>query len=230
MRFLITIIFILLIKIGFAQKLVLPEKPYILVIGKDTLITQTIIETAPDLSGLMTSGNNLSDIRLNLKIKDDTVGHKPIYANGDSLRVWTYLFKDEKYTINFPKRIDTVTGIDLFTGNQSLQIDTTDHIEINKLIDTLTIAELNKLLDTEIEVFYGRKKLKVRRISVLFIWPSGETYGTNYEETKIGNYPTIKKAIKTISPNGYIVLNQIWFYDEKRKQNGISGKIGWKIK
>lgn len=230
MRFLIKIIFILLIKIGFAQKVALPEKPYILVIGKDTFITQTIIETAPDLSGLMTSGNNLSDIRLNLKIKDDTVGHKPIYANGDSLRVWTYLFKGEKYTINFPQRIDTVKGIDLFTGDQSLQIDTTDHIEINRLIDTLTIGELNKLLDTEIEVFYGRKKLKVRRISVLFIWPNGRTYGTNYEETKIGSYPTIKEAVKTISPNGYIVLNRVWFDDERKKQNGISGKIGWKIK
>jgi hypothetical protein len=210
MKHALIIIFLLTINVVLAQKLAFPKKPYVIVLGKDSLVTRTIIEKAPGL------------------YENYTLENKAVYANVDSLRVWTYLFKDEKYTISFPERMDTVYGIDLSTGGNLTWIDSTDHIDINKLIDSFSAGKLHRLLNTEVKVFYGTQKLKIRRLRVMLVSSTGKTFEYDCAGTKIRNCTLTGNDLKTILPNGYLILNRIWFYDEKNKPNGISQKIAWK--
>jgi hypothetical protein len=227
----ITIILICVISTVSAQDLKLPSKPYVLVIGKDTFVSQTIIEQSPDLSGMLASGLKTPGLKMTLDLTPtDTVEHKSVYLNGDSLRTWTYLFKDEKYRISFPQRIDTVNVYDIFTDRVHVEIDTINHVNINRLVKTITGKELKKLLDTEIEVYQDDNKLKVDRISVMVVWPDGKVYGTNYEQVKIGDNKSVKKLLKDFPKNAHIALDSVWFYDTTGDRKLIDGAIGWKIK
>src|SRR5205823_3993790 len=91
--------------------------------------------------------------------------------------------------------------------------DTTDHIDINKLADTVSIDELSKLLFSEIQIYNGSKKFKVRRIGIRLVWPDGKQFYTNYEKKRIADYPKMVERSKSLSPNGYIIIDSVWFYN-----------------
>jgi hypothetical protein len=111
-----------------------------------------------------------------------------------------------------------------------VEIDTINHVNINRLVKTITGKELKKLLDTEIEVYQDDNKLKVDRISVMVVWPDGKVYGTNYEQVKIGDNKSVKKLLKDFPKNAHIALDSVWFYDTTGDRKLIDGAIGWKIK
>jgi hypothetical protein len=212
---------------GQSQKLKLPDKPYVLVIGKYKFTTETVIEKNPDLSQGFSSqifGG------LQLQKQQDSIKSKPVYLNGDSLRTETYLYQNETFRISYPRKIDTIRVRDIMSNKSYLRSDTTDHFDINKLVDTISAADLERLFSTEIEMYNGNKKLKVRRIGLRLIWPNGKQFYTNYERTHIGDYPKILEVARSLSPNGYVILDSVWFYNLEKEQDQMIGSIGWIVR
>ena len=225
----LTLLFIALISwtVGQSQNLKLPKKPYVLLIGKYKFTSETVIERSPDLSKGFSSANFGGT---QLEMAKDTTESEPSYLNGDSLRIWTYLFQHDTFRIKHPQKIERIRVRDITSDKSYIRYDTTDHIDINKLADTITLDELKKLLDTEIQVYNGTKKLKVRRIGIRLVWPDGRQFYTNYERNKISAYPKMMERALTLSPNGYLILDRVWFYNLEKEQDGMSGTIGWFIR
>ena len=212
---------------GYSQKLKLPDEPYILVIGKYKFTTETVIEKKPDLSQGFSSqifGG------LQLAKQQDSIKSDPVYLNGDSLRTETYLYQFDTFQISYPQKIDTIRARDIISSKSYLRFDTSDHFNINKLVDTISVTDLEKLLTTEIEIYNGNKKLKVRRIALRLIWSNGKQFYTNYERIHIGDYPKILEMAKSLSPNGYIILDSVWFYNLEKEQDQMIGSIGWMVR
>ncbi len=224
-----TFLFISLISwaVGQSQNLKLPRKPYVLVIGNYKFISETVIEHSPGFSQGFSS-ENFGGIQLSMA--SDSTSAEPGYLNDDSLRLWTYLFQKDTFRISYPQKIEKIRVREITSGKSYIRYDTTDHIDINKLADTIDIVELKKLLDTEIQVFNGVKKMKIRTIGVRMIWPDGRQYYTNYDKNKFNQYPKIVEKALTLSPGGYFVLDSVWYYNLEREQDGMSGTIGWLIK
>jgi hypothetical protein len=223
------LIFILLFlsTIGQSQKLSLPKKPYVLVIDKYKFASETVIEHSPDLSGGLTSAN-FGGTQLEIP-SGDTATKEPIYLNGDSLRLWTYLFKDDTIAIKYPKKIEATRVYDIETNKSRIKYDTTDHIDVNKIADTITIEQALQLINSEVQVYNGTKKMKLRRISVMLIWSNGKIFNTNYEKKRIVDYPEMTQMIKSLS-GGHLIIDMVWYYNLENEQDGMSGAIAWKIK
>jgi hypothetical protein len=205
----------------------LPKKPYVLLIGKYKFTSETVIEKSPDLSQGFSSANFGGT---QLEMASDSTNTGPRYLNGDSLRLWTYLFQNDTFRINYPQKIDRIRIRDMISDKSYIRYDTTDHVDINKLADTISVVELKKLLVSEIQVYNGTKKLKVRRIGIRLVWPDGKQFYTNYEKNKISGYPKMVEQALTLSPNGYLILDRVWFYNLEKEQDGMSGTIGWFIR
>jgi hypothetical protein len=210
-----------------AQKLKLPEKPYILSIGKYKFVSETVIERSPDLSQGFSSENFGG---LQMEFPGDTTKQEPVYVNGDSLRTWTYLFQYDTFRINYSQRIQKVRVRSILSDTSYIRFDTTDHIDINKLVDTINIEELDKLLHSEIKIHNGTKKLKVRRIGIRLVWQDGKQFFTNYEKKRIVDYPKMLERAKSLSPKGYLIIDSVWFYNLEKEQDEMSGAIGWLIR
>ncbi len=211
-----------------SQKLELPRNPYVLKIGNYKFVSKTVIERSPDLSGGFTSAN-FNGLQLEMT-PDSNTNTERVYLNGDSLRLWTYLFKEDTVAIKFPPKIDTVRVRDINTNTVRIRYDTTDRVLVNKIVDTITVDQLKKLLTTEIEVFNGSKKMKLRRISVILLWSNGKRFYTNYERKRISEYPKMTQRALSLSPGGYLILDMFWYYNLKNEQDGMEGAIAWKIK
>jgi hypothetical protein len=227
MRYLLVLTLLLCSIFGQAQKLKLPAKPYELVIGKYRFVSETVIEKSPDLSEGFSSENFGG---LQLEFPGDTTKSQPIYVNGDSLRTWTYLFQHDTFTINYPSRIQKVRLRRRGADTSYIRYDTTDHIDINKLADTINMDELNKLLFSEIRIYNGSKKLEVTRIGVRLVWPDGKQFYTNFQKKRIADYPKMVERAKSLSPNGFIIIDAVWFYNLEKEQDEMSGAIGWLIR
>ncbi len=210
-----------------AQKLKLPDKPYVLAIGKYKFVSETVIERSPDLSQGFLSENFGG---LQTELPGDTAKQEPVYVNGDSLRTWTYLFQYDTFRINYPQRIQKVRVRSILSDTSYIRYDTTNHIEINKLVDTISIEQLDKLLYSEIQIYNGTKKLKVRRIGIRLVWQDGKQFYTNYEKKRIADYPKMVERTRSLSPNGYIIIDSVWFYNLENEQDEMSGAIGWIIR
>lgn len=225
----LTLLFISLISwtVGQSQKLKLPKKPYILIIGNYKFVSQTVIEQSPDLSQGFSSENFGGT---QLAMAGDSTSTEPRYPNGDSLRLWTYLYQNDTFRITYPQKIERIRVREITSGKSYIRYDTTDHIDINKIADTIDIIELKKLLNTEIQVFNGTKKMKIRTIGVRMVWPDGRQYYTNYDKNKFNQYPKIFEKAMTLSPGGYFILDRVWYYNLQKEQDGMSGTIGWFIK
>lgn len=235
MRPLLTIIAGLLLTLhGFSQQLKLPKNPYVLKIGNYKFVSKTIIEQSPDLSGGFASAN-FGGLQLEMPASDsteieDSTDTGPVYLNGDSLRLWTYLFKEDTVAIKFPRKIDTVRVMDMNSSKVRIRYDTTDHILVNRIVDTINVEQLKKLLTTEIEVYNGTKKMKLRTISVMLLWSNGKRFYTNYDKKRIADYPKMTQRALTLSPGGYLILDMFWYYNLENEQDGMQGSIAWKIK
>jgi len=225
----LTLLFISLISwtVGQSQNLKLPKKPYILVIGNYKFISETVIEQSPDLSQGFSSENFGGT---QLAMESDSTNTELRYPNGDSLRLWTYLFQNDTFRIDYPQKIERIRVRNITSDKSYIRYDTTNHIDINKLAGTIDIAELKKLLNTEIQVFNGINKMKIRTIGVRMIWPDGRQYYTNYDKNKFNQYPKIVEKAFTLSPGGYFILDRVWYYNLEKEQDGMSGTIGWLIK
>jgi len=213
--------------VGQSQNLKLPKKPYVLVIGKYKFISETVIEQSPDLSQGFSSANFGGT---QLEMAGDSTNTEPRYLNGDSLRLWTYLFQNDTFRISYPQKIEKIRIREITSDKSYIRYDTTDHFDINKLADTIDIVELKKLLNTEIQVFNEAKKMKIRTIGVRMIWPDGKQYYTNYDKNKFNQYPKIVEKALTLSPGGYFILDRVWYYNLEKEQDGMSGTIGWLIR
>jgi hypothetical protein len=225
----LTLVFISLVslKVGQSQNLKLPKKPYVLIIGNYKFISETVIEQIPKLSQGFSS-ENLGGIQL--EMTSDSINTEPRYPNGDSLRLGTYLFQNETFRIKYPQKIERIRVREITSGKSYIRYDTTEHIDINKVADTINIVELKKLLNTEIQVFNGLKKMKIRTIGVTMIWPDGRQYYTNYDKNKFNQYPKIVEKALTLSPGGYFILDRVWYRNLEKEQDGMYGTIGWLIK
>jgi hypothetical protein len=213
--------------VGQSQNLKLPKKPYVLIIGNYKFISETVIEQSPDLSqGFYSESFGGTQ----LEMAGDSSNTEPRYPNGDSLRLWTYLFQNDTFRINYPLKVERIRVREISSGKSYIRYDTTDHVDINKVADTIDIAELIKLLNTEIQVFNGVKKMKIRTIGVRMIWPDGRQYYTNYDKNKFNQYPKIVEKALTLSPGGYFILDRVWYYNLEKEQDGMSGTIGWFIR
>jgi hypothetical protein len=213
------------------QDLTLPDKPYVIIIGLDTFITETKLIVRPDLSSPFVSGLNITGIKLVIdpNKNDSTQNNEVSYPDSDSLRIYTFLYRNENYRIKFPRRIDSVEVYDILSHQTHIEIDTSDYFEINRLVGNLAKSDLKKILDTEIQVYMGSNKLKVDRISVTMVWPDGRLYSNNYEKVKIGDYKYVKKIIQKLPKGSHLVVDCIWFYDLSNERHVIDGAIGWKI-
>lgn len=219
---------------GFSQQLKLPKNPYVLKIGKYKFVSKTVIERNPDLSGGFAS-SNFGGLQLEMPASDssevdDSTDTGPVYLNGDSLRLWTYLFKEDTVAIKFPRKIDTVRVMDMNSNKVRIRHDTTDQILVNRIVDTINVEQLKKLLTTEIEVYNGTKKMKLRTISVMLLWSNGKRFYTNYDKKRIADYPKMTQRALTLSPGGYLILDMFWYYNLENDQDGMEGSIAWKIK
>jgi hypothetical protein len=210
-----------------SQKLKLPEKLYVLVIGKYKFSSETVIEKSPDLSQGFASENFGG---LQLEMSKDTIKSRPIYLNGDSLRTWTYLFQNDTFRINYPRKIQKLRVRNILSDTSYIRYDTTDHLDINKLVDTINLEQLKDLLLSEIQIYNGIKKLKVRRIGIRLVWPDGKQFYTNYEKKRIADYPQMVERAKSLSPGGYIIIDSVWFYNLEREQDQMTGAIGWLVR
>ena len=231
--FLIIIAGLFLTTHGFSQHLKLPKKPYVLKIGNYKFVSKTVIEQSPDLSGGFV-GANFGGLQLEMPAGDsteveDSTYTGPVYLNGDSLRLWTYLFKEDTVAIRFPRKIDTVRVMDMNSGKVRTRYDTIDHILVNRIVDTINFEQLKKLLTTEIEVYNGMKKMKLRTISVMLLWSNGKRFYTNYDKKRIADYPKMTQWALTLSPGGYLILDMFWYYNLENEQDGMEGSIAWKI-
>lgn len=226
-KFLLIWILILVAFTGQSQKLKLPDKPYVLVIGKYRFVSETVIEKSPDLSQGFLSENFGG---LQTEISADSTHPEPIYINGDSLRTWTYLYKNDSFRINYPQRIQRVLVRNMLSDSTYVRYDTTDHIDINRLADTINSDQLNKLLYSKVQIYNGSKKLKVTRISVRLVWPDGKQFYTNFERKRVADYPKMEERAKSLSPNGYLIIDAVWFKNLEKEQDEMSGAIGWLIK
>ncbi len=212
------------------QNPVLPDSPYVIVIGPDTFTTETVLIPKPEMSGVLVSGLNNTGIKLTLDVgQSDSTIQKTKYPNGDSLRIYTYLFRNEHYRISFPQRIDSVQVYEMISNESHVEVDTTDHVDINRFVKNLSRLELKKLIGTEIQVFKGTIKLKVDRIGIMLVWPDGFVHGTNYPYIRIQDNKRIKKILKKFPTNGHLIIDCIWFYDSPNDRRAIDGAIGWKI-
>lgn len=210
---------------AFSQNLKLPKNPYVLVIGNYKFKSETIIEKSPDMSGGFVSANfNATQ----LEMTADSAAFEPVYLNGDSLRLWTYLYKDDTIAIRYPTKIKTINFYDIETQISRIVYDTSDHINVNKIADTISIDQALRLINTEVQVYNGLKKMQLRTISVMLVWPDGKTFGTNYDKKRIVDYPKMTEMVKSLS-GGHIIIDMIWYYNLENEQDGMSGSIAWKI-
>ncbi len=213
---------------GLAQDLKLPKQPYVLKIGEYKFVSETVIEQSPNFSDGFSSAN-FGGLQLEMAAKDKK-DRKPVYLNGDSLRLWTYLFKNDTVAIRFPQRIDTTEVYDILTSETHIRYDTTDRMVVNRIVDTISAEQLKKLLTTEIEIYNGARKLELRRISVKLLWGNGDTYYMNYEQKRIGDYKGMTERALRLSPGGYLILDVFWYYNLEHDQSSMEGSIAWKIK
>ena len=197
-------------------------------VDKYRFVSKTIIEKDPLFSsGSLTSANfNGTVIETS---SNDSLIEESNPGDGDSLRLWTYLFKDDTFKIEYPKKIEKVGYFNIDTKTTKTKFDTTDHILVNKIADTITINQALRLINSEIQIYNGTKKMKVRGISVRLIWKNGKTFYTNYEKMRIIDYPKMLEKVKSLS-GGHIILDMIWYYNLENDQDGMSGAIAWKIK
>ena len=190
----------------------LPVSPYLLVVGTDTFVSQTIWDENPSYQ----------------KQKEGEPYNAFIH---EKRRRWTYLFKEDTVRIDFPQRIDSYVDIDPETGIEIYGIDSSDHFLMNKVIDTLSKESIEQLIKTEIKVYQQHDQLEVKGLSVDILYLDGKTSGTNNTKSKVEDLYWVPKVLRRdFDKINFFVLDGVWFQDEKGMRRIIDGSIGWKLK
>jgi hypothetical protein len=147
-RVLFILFFLSRITVSVAQNVKLPDQPFRVVIGKDTLETKTVI------------------------VKN------PIINSSDTLRRETTLFsRNEKYRIWYPPRLDTIYRNRPEPPYEVYEeVITTDHIDITELVDSISIDELENKLHSEIKINESAKEYRTTDVTVWLIWRDGRSH------------------------------------------------------
>lgn len=144
-------------------------------------------------------------------------------------REYSYLFKDERYTVKIPRRIDTITVYG--TSHKKIRIDTVEQIQIHKVVDTINRTQLNELINSEIRIYSGSNKLKFDEAQFETIQPSGKTsYTIDLQRTKIKDGKQAFECVSKLDEGWYLILHTLWFYDSKKNRQEIECDIAWLIK
>lgn len=130
-----------------------------------------------------------------------------------------YLYKDEKHSVKFPSKTDSVSIIDPVSMEESLITDTIEYIDVNHFIDSISIEEAKALGHTEIKAYAGKQRLDILRIMLKFVPQDGA-------HIKRKEYTEKEYSLSDLfSQKGYLVIEKVKFYG-----GYLWGDICWKIK
>ena len=154
--------------------------------------------------------------------------------NDNSLREYSYLFKNDRQIIKIPRRIDTVAVYSVSDVNyERIEIDTVDGITVNKIVDTISKTQLDKLIKSELQIYAGKNKLKFDEAHLETIQQNGKTSFTiDLQEKKIKDGKHAFKKVSTLEKGGYLLLQTVWFYDLKGGRHEIecNHRMAYRIK
>ena len=131
--------------------------------------------------------------------------------------------------INFPRRTDSVS---FYTRDGDLRKDTltTSYFTVDRIIDTISSRTFDSLVNSEIKLYINDKKLKIVRISITILFPDGTSDRNNFRSNKIKHDKQTMGQVKKRINNSYIVIDAIWFLDEKGVELKVKDDVAWKIK
>lgn len=155
------------------------------------------------------------------------------------IRIGDYSFKTKdlpyfetkkSFTINIstPQYVRRVSSFDP-DGNEHKGFDTTDHFLLTKLMDSISLSTACKLIEKEVELFCNGKKLKVGKICVQVFRSDGKFIFPQIESNKMSSDARLKKYVKNLAPNSYIILDAVYYYPVDGQKVLLSDKLGWKI-
>ncbi|GAC1426557.1 MAG: hypothetical protein NVS1B13_11480 [Flavisolibacter sp.] len=139
------------------------------------------------------------------------------------------LFNDETFNIKIPLQKDTVVIWDVINNKEIKKVDSIDHIQINKLIGTLSKEKVLDFLASATNVYNGKKTLPIDRVSVTIVLANGKQFQTSYSKGEINGINYIKSISSKLSAQSYLIINNMWFFNEQGKSNEITGRLGWLI-
>lgn len=151
--------------------------------------------------------------------------------DNNSLREYSYLFKNQSQIILIPRRIDKIWVRDITNPSESkLKIDTVDQIVVNKVVDTISKAELNYIIKSEIKIYDRKLKLKFDEAQFETIQPNGKiSFTIDLQRPRINEGKHATESISALETGGYLILGTIWFYDLKGDRHEIECNIAWML-
>ncbi len=151
--------------------------------------------------------------------------------NNKYLREYSYLFKNGRQIIKIPKRIDTAYVPDIYFPTKGrIQIDTVDHIVVNKIVDTIGRPQLDKIINSEIQIYSGINKLKFDEAQFETILSTGKSsYTIDLQKARVREGTHAFKEISLLDKGGYLILKTVWFYDLQNRRQEIECNVAWRI-